>query len=344
MRAALALLAIAAPACVDDAWNDPVRVDEVITGLSIRAPTTPALADGATPLTIELDVAVGDGLDPNLDLVLETSAGRWVLSDAGAPAKKTIKVKQQHTTIELLPPTAAGTVVVSATLKGYSRTAELALAPVGIADVFRRFEVTPPVGGAVADDATPVAVTVCATERQAAIAMTRVDLRTSEGRWSLGNSTDPTQVSSGLGADGCAAATLYPSVRPTTIGIAATIAGLTETRTLVVRPAEIAMLECRVTGSVAASTGAGALVVWARATSINGGKPSIGTRVRFSADVSPATAAGYFETPIATLATGVEISSTFSAFGHPTQIVFNAAALRDDGADGATCAVALLAP
>lgn len=341
----LAMLGLA-PACVGEQWDDPVTEKDVIELLQIRTtiPNAPRLADGQTRLIVDLHTAGVEGRNPSLQATLKTSDGRWVLPDSSSSTVKTVTLKDPQESFDLIAGSTPGPFFVSATVGTFTREEMIELQAPTLADVIESVMVTPPPGGAIADGATTIGVKVCATERQAAISTTQLELRTSDGKWTAVTTGDQKVLMVPLGSR-CVDASLIPGVVPQPLAISAAIGRFMRGAAATLDFAPIDRVLCSVSGSIAASTGAGTLTLDARmVTTSSGGKPSIGTQVTYHAVVEPATAAGYFASPTKLLDTGDNVASTFVTYGFPTRITFTAVATAGTHPPVACTPVVLTAP
>lgn len=303
----------------------PVSGD-ILTGLTITPviPSARVLADGQTRFTVALETAGLVGRMPVETAKLEVANGKWELPDSGTSGAKTITISSDRVEAVAVAGTTPGPMTITATVDGFTRVAAYDLTALTLDDVIASVTPVPPTGGAVADGVTLIDVEVCATDRQAAIPSTQVELRTSEGRWASATSGDLKMLTLPI-ADACVEAALIPGVVPQPVVITATIGQFTRAATVTLAPSPLSRVICTVSGGL--SNGAGSPTVSATLVALApGGKPSLGTVVTYQAVVEPATAAGYFASPTAVLSTGDVVGSQFFAYGFPTRITFTATA------------------
>lgn len=121
-RLALAAALAAVPAaCLDD---PPVTDADVITSLALApGPGGELVADGATPIPVEVCVADGGARAAGLAATLRASAGRWVATDSSDGRSITVKLTSACETRQLVPATELGPLTVLATVADFSRAA-----------------------------------------------------------------------------------------------------------------------------------------------------------------------------------------------------------------------------
>lgn len=303
--------------------------EDVFGDLTIEPAAGQALiADGASRLVIKLDTFGLAGRTPAVDATLRIANGTWVLPDPTSAMSKTIKLQQAAIEVAAIAGSTPGPLAVTATIKDLTRSFSVDLRPAKLEDVIESIVVTPPAGGAIADGATPIAVTVCATERQARIPSTTLELRVTDGKWVGASAADPKLLQVAFGPR-CVDASLIPSTTPQTVAVTAKIGAFTRTALVATGFAPIDRAICSFAGTI--SNGAGTITVTAvLVPTAVGGKPSLGTRVTFAALVEPAMATGFFTNPVVLLETSDRVTGSFTTFGAPTQITFTATAAPGD--------------
>jgi hypothetical protein len=123
MKALGAVLALGLAACLG---NAPVTEDEVILSFGPLGDADQWIADGTSPILIEIRTADQASLDPRLTATLVASAGAWQLADADAKTA-TVTMSSQREQRLWTPPTQSGTVSLKATIGMVTRATSLTL-------------------------------------------------------------------------------------------------------------------------------------------------------------------------------------------------------------------------
>jgi hypothetical protein len=122
---AIALACVLGGGCLD---NPPATVDEIITQFAPTGDSTTWVADGATPITVEICTAASHELDPKLTATLKASAGAWQLHDADA-LTTTVTISEPCERRALVPDTQPTTIAIGATIGTFFRQTELTVRP-----------------------------------------------------------------------------------------------------------------------------------------------------------------------------------------------------------------------
>jgi hypothetical protein len=122
---AIALICVLGAGCLD---NPSVTVGDVITRLAPTGDPTTWVADGATPITVEICTAASSDLDPKLTATLKASAGAWQLHDADA-STATVTLSESCERRALVPDNRPSTIAIGATLGTFFLQTELTLRP-----------------------------------------------------------------------------------------------------------------------------------------------------------------------------------------------------------------------
>jgi hypothetical protein len=123
MKALGAFLALGLAACLG---NEPVTEDEVIQSFGPIGDADQWIADGTSPILIEIRTADQASLDPKLAATLVASAGAWQLADADVKTA-TVTMSSQREQRLWTPPTQSGTVSLKATIGMVTRATSLTL-------------------------------------------------------------------------------------------------------------------------------------------------------------------------------------------------------------------------
>jgi hypothetical protein len=123
MKAIACLLAAGSGACLD---NDPLTVDDVIPVLEVVGAPDGMMADGYSPIVIQICTTDQAGLDPKLVATLKTSAGRWQTPDLD-PGTTTVPMSHRCEQRALIPGTDPGSFSITGTIDRFTKTLLLTL-------------------------------------------------------------------------------------------------------------------------------------------------------------------------------------------------------------------------
>jgi hypothetical protein len=123
MKAIACVLAFWTGACLD---NDPATVDDVIKSLDAIGAPDMLIADGHSPIAIQICTTDQQGRDPGLTATLKASAGAWQIPDVD-PKTATISMSQDCEQRLLIPGTDPGLFSVAGTIGTFTRVLPVTL-------------------------------------------------------------------------------------------------------------------------------------------------------------------------------------------------------------------------
>jgi hypothetical protein len=202
----------------------------------------------------------------------------------------------------------------------------IATSPATVDDVIPSLTITAAAGyDAIADGVSRATVTITTVDdggRDPALSAT---LKLTTGAWVSPDPSDTKTATVALKGKTEARDLVVPR-QPGEITVTALVAGFTRTASLTLEDAPVTRLDCGITGALPTAMSAATVTLSAALeTKAPGSRPSIGTAVDFTANVSPGTA-GYPAVQRVFVADASTVQVAFTALPGATRLEFKAAA------------------